>query len=155
MAAKRESKDEKIETSKQVERYLDALIANQGALSEALESARKRSLAASEKVSEALCTRQREALELTKKVAMKPDAFSENAKAMLKAATDAQSRALDFAKELYKEQTELGDEFRASWKSIFESSKEAAQAATDLARAWNTNNPMSEVVKKSVDNFRS
>ncbi len=148
-------KAEKTETRDQMERYLDALIANQGALTDALEGLRKRSLEASEKLSEAVCTRQREALELTKQMAMNPDAYSDNAKAMLKAATDAQSRALDFAKDLYKEQTELNDELRASWKSIFESSKEAAQAATELARTWNANNPVSEAVKKSVEGFRS
>lgn len=154
MAEQTENQDQ-VETNQQMERYLDALIANQGAMAEALESARKRSLAASEKISAALCARQREALELTKKVAMNPDAYSENAKAMLKAATDAQSRALDFAKDLYKEQSDVGADVRATWKSLFESSKEAAQAATDLARAWNANNPMAAAVKKSVAGLRS
>ena len=97
--------------SETMERYFDSLLASHTALSEALEGARKRGVSASEKLSEALFERQREALELTKKLAMSPQAVSDNTKAVLQAATEAQSRALDFAKELYSSQTEMGDEF--------------------------------------------
>jgi 3-dehydroquinate dehydratase len=139
----------------EIGRFMDMLIENQSRINKALSSARKRTTKITEMVTEQVVQGQREALELTKRVATNPSAYSENSKALLDAATEAQSRSLDFAKELYNEQVKAAESLRESMEKAVENSREAAEAAMTLSRSWGANNPLSEAWQKGMESLRS
>lgn len=136
-------------------RFIDMLIENQDRFNKALAGARKRSSKLTEMVTDQVVQGQIEALELTKRVATNPSAYSENTKAVLDAAAGAQSRSLDFARDLYNEQVKAAESMRESVQTAVESSREASEAAIELGRAWGANNPMAEAWQKGMESLRS
>lgn len=149
------AKSSKKEDETEIGRFIDMIIENQGRFNEALESARKRGTKIAEMMSEQVIQGQREALELTKRVATNPNAFSENTKALLDAAAESQSRGLDFAKELYNEQVAATESMRESMQTVMESSREAAETAMELGRSWGANNPLAEAWQRGMESLRN
>ena len=151
MAAKRTKKTE----TSPVERYLDLALENQDAFEKAMAGVRKRTSKMTDLLSEQMRESQRGALSLTKEIAGHPTDFSANSKAMMDAAMEAQTRALDFAKNLYKEQMEAAKVARTSMDTIAESTREAASAATEIGQWFTANNPMAEAWEKGMAAFRN
>ncbi len=154
MAKAKTTKSKKTDEN-EIGRFIDILIENQGRFNKALSAARKQNAKINEMVTEQIVLGQREALELTKKVATNPSAYSENSKAMLEAAAEAQTRSLDFAKELYGEQVKAAETLRESMQAAMENSREAAEAAMQLGRTWGANNPIADAFQKGMESLRS
>ncbi len=155
MAKAKTTKRTKKDEGSDITRFIDMLIENQGRFNKALASARKRGTKITEMVTEQVVQGQREALELTKMVATNPSNYSENSKALMDAAAEAQSRSLDFARELYNEQVKAAESVRESMQAAMEDSREAAQAAMELGRSWGANNPLAEAWQKGMESLRS
>ena len=154
MAKAKTTKSKKTDDN-EIGRFIDKIIENQGRFNKALSSARKHNSKITEMMTEQIVVGQREALELTKKVAASPSSYSENAKAMLEAAAEAQTRSLDFAKELYGEQVKAAESLRESVQTAMENSREAAEAAMELSRTWGANNPFADAFQKGLESLRS
>lgn len=158
MAAKATTKKRsaaKAEGQPEVQRYFEAMIENQRVLNDAIECARQRSVRMSEQIAKQMAEGRIEALELARQLADDPAAISENWQTLMEASSNAQSRAIDFLKDLYREQAEGGDELRKTVSTLTENSREAATAAMELTRSWATANPMVEAVQRTMEAARS
>lgn len=142
------------EAQPEVQRYFDVVIENQKVVNEALESARQRSVRVAEQIANQLAEGRIEALELAKQLADDPTAYSDNFKTLMEASSNAQSRAIDFLKELYREQAEGGDELRKTVSTLTENSREAATAAMELTRSWASMNPLMDAVQRTMESVR-
>ena len=153
--AQSKSKKSKKSDASGMERLINIMLENQERLSKAMASARKRSGNISEMMSEELAQSQRDALELTKMLATNPSDVSENTKAMMDAATKAQNRTLDFAKELYSQQVDAAESFRKSMQTVMENSRDAAEAAMEAGRCMSADNPFAEAWQKGMESLRA
>jgi len=109
--------------SKTFESVLDKLVESQNRLIEAAETARTRSRHVTDEYVKSMAEAQRDALELTKKLASQPTAYSKNMEAVLESATAAQARAMEMTKLFYREQAEATSEFQKLVAPLFESTK--------------------------------
>lgn len=147
-------KSKKPETSP-MEQLLDAAIENQSQLDETLAGVRKHGIKIGELVAEQVQQSQREALELTKKVASNPSDFTASSSLMMDAAAEAQNRALEFTKNLYNEQMEAAKLARESMESMLERSREVAAATMQLGNWWAGKNPITDAWEKGLASLRS
>jgi len=145
----------KADAQPEVQRYFDAMIENQRILNEAFECARQRSVRMGEQIAKQVADGNIEALELARQLADDPAAFSENWQTLMEASSNAQSRAIDFLKDLYREQAEGGDELRKTVSTLTENSREAATAAMEMTRSWATANPVVDAVQRTMEAVRS
>jgi hypothetical protein len=108
---------------KTVENVLDRLVESQNRLIEAAETARARSRRVTDEYVKSVAEAQRDALELTKRLASQPTAVGKNMEAFLESATAAQARAMEMTKLFYREQAEATSEFQKLVAPLFESTQ--------------------------------
>ena len=94
---------------------------------------------------------QREALELGRKLAGEPTDLGQYYTAVLEATTAAQGRALAFTQAAYQEALGAGGEARETVEKLVEANRETAQAAVEVARKWATANPMTEMMRRGME----
>ncbi len=129
-------KRKKPETSPMIQ-LLDFALENQNLLSKTLAGVRKHGIKANELVAGQVQRDQREALELTKKIASQPNDYSANSSLVLEAAIEAQTRTLEFAQNLYDEQMQAAKLAGESLATMFERSREAAEVTLQFGN-WST-----------------
>ena len=137
----------------QTEQYFEALMASYDALTKAIEQANERGLNISRQLLNDVTTAQRKALELARQVAENPADMATTYSAVMESAVAAQSQALDFTQNAYKEAMAASSDAREALDSLLSASRTAAEAALALAREWQTSNPWADLFQKGMENF--
>ncbi len=150
--SKPSSKSTKAESdmSLEVQSYIDTLIENQKIVSGAFKSARDRGVRFGDSLGKRIADNQAQALELSKKLAANPKDYQGNIGALLESLTQSQAEAFEVFKAMVSEQRDMSDSFNSTAKSLFEGTRNSSKAALSLYRSWGVQNPMTELVKKSV-----
>ena len=86
--------------------YFDKLVERQNEISAALKESQARTQRIGTELMNAYLTGQRELLALTKQIALKPQDYAANIKAVVDASAVTQERAISFAKLCYSEQAD-------------------------------------------------
>ena len=136
--------------SLEVQGYIDTLIENQKIVSGAFKSARERGVRLGDSLGKRIADNQANALELSKKLAASPKDYQANIGVVLESLTQSQAEAFDVFKAMVSEQRDMSDSFNSTAKSLFEGTRNSSKAALNLYRSWGLENPMTELVKKSV-----
>ncbi|RLA44458.1 MAG: hypothetical protein DRR06_09625 [Gammaproteobacteria bacterium] len=154
--ARPSSKSAKTEasTSSEVQSYIDTLIENQKVVSDAFKSARERGVRLSDSLGKRIADNQANSLELAKKLAASPKDYQGNMGVVLESMTQSQAEAFDVFKAMVSEQRDMSDAFNHTAKSLFEGTRNSSKAALNLYRSWGLENPMTELVKKSIENAK-
>lgn len=150
------SKSAKIEASasSEVQGYIDTLIENQKVAGVAFKNARESGVRLSDSLGKRIADNQANALELAKKLAASPKDYQGNMSIVLESLSQSQAEAFDIFKAMVSEQRDLSDTFNSTAKSLFEGTRNSSKAALNLYRSWGRENPMTELVKKSIDNAK-
>ncbi len=135
----------------ELQKYYDALIETYDVLADAATKANERGSKVSSQFVEDIRKGQREALELGKKLSSDSTNSGQLYAALVEATTAAQGRALAFAQYTYDQSVEAGTESRQHIEKLVEANRQATQAAADLARSWTTENPMTEMFRRTMD----
>ncbi|MDF1830974.1 MAG: hypothetical protein P1U52_01400 [Porticoccaceae bacterium] len=136
--------------SLEVQSYIDTLIENQKIVSGAFKSARDRGVRFGDSLGKRIADNQAQALGLSKKLAANPKDYQGNIGALLESLTQSQAEAFEVFKAMVSEQRDMSDSFNSTAKSLFEGTRNSSKAALSLYRSWGVQNPMTELVKKSV-----
>lgn len=110
--------------------YLDKLAEHQANLGTALKITQARTQRIGAEWMDSYLASQRDMLELTKKVLLKPQDFDASMKSAIEASAANQERAITLAKQVYREHADVFTEVR-KW---FQSSTDAAGALTQPGR---------------------
>jgi|TARA_R110002111_G_scaffold222827_2_gene284874 hypothetical protein len=136
--------------SLEVQSYIDTLIENQKIVNGAFKSARERGVRFGDSIGQRIADSQTNALELSKKLAASPRDYQNNVGVLLESLTQSQAEAFEVFKEMVTEQRDMSDSFNSTAKSLFEGTRNSSKAALNLYRSWGVENPMTDLVKKSV-----
>ena len=139
-----------------LKKYLDALSAGYEILVEASTSANERGQKVSSRLMSDVVAAQRDALEFSRRLAANPEqAMSTSYAGLTEAALAAQGRAFAFAQLAYQETVTSNTELGSVAERLTEVNKEAAEAATELARSWSSLTPLADVFTRTMDAARS
>jgi hypothetical protein len=116
--------------------YFEKLTERHTEISKALKDSHQRSQRIGTEFINALLASQQDLLELTQKVATKPQDFAANVKAMVDATSAAQERTLGLAKVFYREQTDAGSEMRKLFQAVCDSSNTMSEAGRNIVNFW-------------------
>ena len=117
-----------------VEKFFDAVTEAYDALLDAARSANDRGYRVSRKLIDEIERGQKDALDLTRRVAVAPTDVSGAATAAIRTVTDAQGRVLDLAIQILDELTDSQRETRDTVRKVIEANRGAGQAAIDVTR---------------------
>jgi len=112
--------------------YSEPLTERQSELTSAVKEGHARTQRIGSEVVDLFLNGQKDLLDLTRQITLKPQDYAANLKAMVDATTVAQERALSFAKLLYREQSDLASE----WRKWFQDSVQGAGNMTDFSRQF-------------------
>lgn len=138
-------------TTDQAQKYYESLIATYDVLSDAVTKGGERGVKITTQLAQEISQGQREALELGKKLSGNQKDLGQLYTALVEATTAAQGRSLAFAQFAYQQALEAGTESREHMEKLVEVNRQATQAATDLARLWASENPMTEMFRRSME----
>lgn len=110
--------------------YFERLTERQGELSAALKEGHARTQRIGSEVVDLFLNGQKDLLDLTRQITLKPQDYAANMKAVVDVTTVAQERALSFAKLLYREQSDVA----AEWRKWFQESLQPSGNVTDFGR---------------------
>lgn len=110
--------------------YFERLTEQQVELSSALKEGHARTQRIGSEVVDLFLNGQKDLLDLTRQITLKPQDYAANMKAMVDATTVAQERAMSFAKLLYREQSDVAGE----WRKWFQESVQSSGNVTDFGR---------------------
>ena len=79
---------------------------------------------------------QKEFLNLYKDIAKEPRSYGKNVEAWMGSMTEMQKRSVDFAKVVYKEQTEAASEVKEIFNPYFASGKQFGETAKGWMNMW-------------------
>ena len=116
--------------------YIENMIAGQEKLTEAFETATKRSLRVGAEVVSAFAVGQRDVVDLSKTMAAEPRAYAKNMNAVMDTFIGMQQRSLDIAKIIYREQSEAADNAKNIWEPMFASTEEWRGKFKEMSAAW-------------------
>ena len=135
------------------QKYFDALLESYDILAKALEQANERGIKVSKQLMADASKRQREAIELARKVAAEPTNYAASYSAVMEATVAAQSQALEVTQVAYKEAVAAGAEAREVFEALMQASRNAAEAAMELSREWTAANPFADLFQKGMEAF--
>lgn len=138
----------------EMQRFLDALTANQSVMWEAMESARKRGIRVNNVLAATFAESQEDLTGLACTLALSPRDYKGNFTAVVESLTKSQSRTMDLFKALLSEQTQSGDATRKMARELYDGSKEATTAAIEAGKALSAANPLTESVSKAFAGFK-
>ena len=116
--------------------YLERLESGHARFAEAIGSARERSARVTDKLLENLLASQRDALALSKTFVAQPTEYGKNVEAVLHSLSTAQERVLDFAKTVYRTNSEMAVEARAVAARALEASKGLGKPFEGFTSLW-------------------
>ncbi len=135
------------------DKYFDALLTSYDALVSAIEQANERGARLSKQLLTDATEAQRRTIELARQVAANPTDRAAAYSAIMESAVSAQSQALDFTQNAYKEAIAASSEGREALDTLLSSSRSAAEAALAVSREWQTANPWADFMQKSMETF--
>lgn len=116
--------------------YFDKLAATQSEIGTALKEGQARTQRIGNELMDAYLTSQREMLDLTKQLMLKPQDYAGNLKAMVDASATAQERAIALAKLFYSEQSDVAGNLRKWFQSTCESTGNMTEAGRTFMNFW-------------------
>lgn len=116
--------------------YFEKLAERQAELSTALKENQARTQRIGAELMDSYLAGQRDLLELTKQVALKPQDYTANIKAMVDASAVAQERAISLAKLFYREQADVVGGMRKWFQSACEATGNMTQPGRNLMSFW-------------------
>ena len=140
--------------STEMQRYLDALTANQSLMWEAMESARKRGIRINNVLAATFAESQKDLTGLACTLALSPRDYKGNFTATIESLTRSQSRAMDLFKALLSEQAQSRDATRKIARELYDGSKEATAAALEAGKVLSAANPLTESANKAFAGFQ-
>ena len=149
-----DSKAKSKPASTEMQRFLDALTANQSLMWEAMESARKRGIRINNVLAATFAESQQDFTGLACTLALSPKDYKGNFTAAIESLTRSQSRTMDLFKALLSEQTQSRDATRKIARELYDGSKEATAAALEAGKALSAANPFTESANKAFAGFR-
>jgi len=117
-----------------LDKFFDAVTDAYDALLDAARSANDRGYRVSRKLIDEIERGQKEALDLTRRVAVAPRDVSGLTTAVIRTVTDAQGRVLDLTRQLLDELTDSQRETRDTLRKVIEANRGAGQAAIEATR---------------------
>ncbi|MGD9603238.1 MAG: hypothetical protein AB7Q76_22360 [Gammaproteobacteria bacterium] len=114
----------------------DKLVEQQAELGQALKESQARTQRIGTELVDNYLATQRDLLELTRKMALQPQDYASNIKAMVDASAVAQERAISLAKLFYKEQADVFGGVRKWVQSSCESTGNMTQAGRNWMNLW-------------------
>lgn len=116
--------------------YFEKLSERHTALTSALKESYERSQRINAEIVEAFIAGQRDMLDLAKQISAQPQDYASNIKAVVDATTVAQARALDIAKTLFREQTNVNGEFRKIFDTACAVTGPLGEASRNVLKFW-------------------
>jgi len=117
-----------------VDKFFDAVTEAYDALLDAARSANDRGYRVSRKLVDEIERGQKDAIDLTRRLALAPRDVSGAATAAIRTVTDAQGRVLDLTRQLLDELNDGQRETRDTFRKVIEANRGAGQAAIDATR---------------------
>jgi hypothetical protein len=117
-----------------VNKFFDAVNEAYDALLDATKSANERGYRVSRRLIDEVERGQREALDLTRRLALAPRDIGGFSTAAVRSVTDAQGRVLDLTRQLLDEVTDTQREGRDTLRKVIEANRTAGQAAIEATR---------------------
>lgn len=117
-----------------IDRFFDAVTSAYDALLDSTKSANERGYRVSRRLIDEVERGQREAIDLTRRVAIAPRDLPGFYAAAVRSLTDAQGRALDLTRQLLDELTDGQREGRDTLRKVIEANRDAGQAAIEATR---------------------
>ncbi len=116
--------------------YFDKMVERQSEISAALKESQARTQRIGTELMNSYLAGQTALLELTKKIATKPQDYAGNIKAMVDASTVTQERAISLAKLCYNEQADVVNGMRKSFQSTCGATGGMNEAIQNLMTFW-------------------
>lgn len=117
-----------------VDKFFTAVTEAYDALLDAARAANDRGYRVSRKVIDEIERGQKDAIDLTHRVALAPSDFAGVTNAAIRSVTDAQGRVLDLARQLLDEAGDTRREARDTLRKVIEANRDAGQAAIQATR---------------------
>jgi hypothetical protein len=136
-----------------VQTYFDALIESAETVRAAVEKSTERTSEFSKLASAEIAGAQREALELSKKLAAAPSDATGAYAALMESAVAVQSRALRVGKLAYEHAAVAGADVQQSFEQLTAAGRTTAEAAIALSQNWVTAAPVADAWRKSFEAF--
>ncbi len=134
----------------EMQRFFDALTANQKLMWESLESARKRGIRINDTLASSFSKNQEDMLGLMRKLTFSPRDYKGNVTAAIDTVTASQAHAMELFKSLFSEYNQSREVARSSAKELYENNKEITAAGIEAAQSWASANPFTESLKKTA-----
>jgi hypothetical protein len=117
-----------------VDKFFDAVTEAYDALLDAAKSANDRGYRVSRRLIDEIERGQRDAVDLTRRVAIAPQDLAGSFSSVVRNLTDSQGRVLDLTRQLLDEATDSGREGRDTMRKVIEANRSAGQAAIEATR---------------------
>ena len=117
-----------------VDKFFDAVTEAYDALLDAAKSANDRGYRVSRRLIDEIERGQRDAVDLTRRVAGAPQDIAGSFTTAVRSLTDSQGRVLDLTRQLLDEATDSGREGRDTMRKVIEANRSAGQAAIEATR---------------------
>jgi cell division septum initiation protein DivIVA len=117
-----------------VDKFFDAVTDAYDALLDAAKSANDRGYRVSRRLIDEIERGQRDAVDLTRRVAVAPADIAGSFTSAVRSLTDSQGRVLDLTRQLLDEATDSGREGRDTMRKVIEANRSAGQAAIEATR---------------------
>lgn len=116
--------------------YFDQLVERQSELSSALKESHSRTQRIGAELMEMFLASQKDMLDLTRQISLKPQDYAANIKAMVDATTVAQERSIALAKLFYKEQSDVAGELRKWMQSAVQTTGGSTEIGKNILSLW-------------------
>jgi len=117
-----------------VDKFFDAVTEAYDALLDAAKSANDRGYRVSRRLIDEIERGQRDAVDLTRRIAVAPQDIAGSFTTAVRSLTDSQGRVLDLTRQLLDEATDSGREGRDTMRKVIEANRSAGQAAIEATR---------------------
>jgi len=138
----------------EMQRFFEAITANQKVMWEAMEKARKRGVRINDTLADAFAKNQEDLIGLMRKLTLSPRDYKGNFTAAMETMTESQSHAMELFKTMLAEYAQSRESVKASAQELYENSREIAAAGIEATQSWTAANPFTESFKKTMDGFK-
>lgn len=138
----------------EMQRFFDALTANQKLIWEAMESARKRGMRINDTLADSLAKSQEDTAALMRKLISSPRDYKGNVTAVMEAITESQSHAMDLFKSMLAEYTQSRESAKTNAQEMYDNNREIVAATFEATQSWAAGNPVTESFKKGMAGFK-
>ena len=138
----------------ELQRFFEAITANQKLMWEAMDKARKRGVRVNDTLAESFARNQEDMMALMRKLTLSPRDYKGNFTAAMETMAESQSHAMALFKAMLGEYAQSRESVKASAQDLYENSREIAAAGIELTQSWTAANPFTESFKKSMDGFK-